>query len=152
MSSSSRRYARWLWLLSALFVIRVLAQPLALAVSNPLLPRFDAWHSGVLPYPFLVFTQLLVLVWLGRTAWVFSTGAVVPSRRIGAATIVLGSVYFGTMALRLALGATVLKDARWFASPLPTVFHLVLASYLLLTGHFHLRYGASAIPAGRTAS
>ena len=39
------------------------------------------------------------------------------------------------MFLRLLLGATVLSDVRWFASPLPAFFHLVLATYLLIYTH-----------------
>ena len=141
-SQPSQRYAPWLWLLLGLFVMRVLAQPLALLVDTPLLPRFESWHSGVLPYPVLVLTQLIIVPWLARTSRAFASGAVVPNARIGKAAIVLGSVYFVAMAARLLLGATVLADQRWFASPLPTVFHLALAAFLLLYGHFHWRYSS----------
>jgi hypothetical protein len=141
-SKPSQRYAPWLWLLLGLFAVRVLAQPIALRVDSPLLPRFESWHSGLLPYPLLVFTQVLILLWLARTAWVFSTGAVSPHAQFGIVMIVIGGVYFAAMVMRLLLGATVLAGDRWFASPLPTVFHLVLAAYLLLYGHFHWRYGS----------
>ena len=141
-SKPSQRYAPWLWLLLGLFTIRVLAQPIALHVDTPLLPRFESWHSGLLPYPVLVLTQVVVMLWLARTAWAFTTGAIAPRSRFGVVTMTLGGVYFAAMVMRLLLGATVLTDARWFASPLPTVFHLVLATYLLLFGHFHWRYGS----------
>lgn len=36
------------------------------------------------------------------------------------------------------LGATALGHVRWFASPLPAFFHLVLATYLLLYGYGHV--------------
>jgi uncharacterized protein len=139
---ASLRYAPWLWLLLGLFTVRVLAQLLALQVDMPLLPRFESWHSGLLPYPLLVFTQVAIIFWLSRTAWIFTTGAIDPRFRFGIAMMALGGVYFAAMASRLLLGATVLTDARWFASPLPTVFHLVLASYIVLYGHFHWRYGS----------
>ena len=138
----SRRYAPWLWLLLGLFTVRVLAQPIALRVDTPLLPRFESWHSGVLPYPLLVLAQLVIILWLARTAWMFSTGAIAPRHRFGALMMALGGVYFASMVARLLLGATVLSHERWFASPLPTVFHLVLAAYLLVYGHFHWRYGS----------
>jgi hypothetical protein len=141
-SKPSRRYAPWLWLLLGLFTIRVLAQPIALRVDSPLLPRFESWHSGLLPYPMLVFTQVIILLWLSRTAWVFTTGTIAPRFRVGIVTMGLGGVYFAAMVLRLLLGATLLSQQRWFASPLPTVFHLVLATYLILYGHFHWRYGS----------
>jgi hypothetical protein len=44
------------------------------------------------------------------------------------------------MFMRLLLGATVLREARWFASPVPTAFHLVLAAYLFVYGRFHYRH------------
>ena len=141
-STPSRRYAPWLWLLLGLFTIRVLAQPLALRVDAPLLPRFESWHSGLLPYPVLVLSQVTIILWLSRTAWMFTTGSVAPRFRLGVVMMALGGVYFAAMVIRLLLGATVLRDERWFASPLPTVFHLVLAAYLLLYGHFHWRYGS----------
>jgi hypothetical protein len=139
----SQRYAPWLWLLLGLFVIRVLAQPIALRVDSPLLPRFEAWHSGLLPYPALVLTQVIIILWLTRTAWVFTTGVMDPRFRFGVAMMILGGVYFAAMTLRLLLGATVLAHERWFGSALPTVFHLVLATYLVLYGHFHWRYGSA---------
>jgi hypothetical protein len=136
----SQRYAPWLWLLLGLFTIRVLAQPIALRVETPLLPRYESWHSGALPYPVLVITQVAIILWLSRTAWMFTTGAI---DRFGVMMMALGGVYFAAMAVRLLLGATVLTHERWFASPLPTVFHLVLAACLLLCGHFHWRYGSA---------
>ena len=141
-SKPSQRYAPWLWLLLGLFTIRVLAQPIALLVDVPLLPRFESWHSGLLPYPVLVLSQVAIVLWLSRTAWVFTAGAITPRVRLGVAMMALGGVYFAAMVIRLLLGATVLRDERWFASPLPTVFHLVLATYVLLYGHFHWRYGS----------
>jgi hypothetical protein len=141
---SSRDYARLLWLLLALFVVRVVAQPLALLTSAPFLPPFEAWHSGVLPYPVLVAAQLLIIAWLARTAWRFSKAAVTPSYGVGLTMLTLGAVYFGVMLTRLVLGLTILSSSRWFSSILPTVFHLVLASYLLVYGRFHFRYASRA--------
>jgi hypothetical protein len=138
----ARRYAPWLWGLAALFALRVIAQPLALWLET--LPPFEAWHGGALPYPALVALQLVVLAWTIRTAGRFSAGEVVPSRRVGLAALAIGDLYLTTMLLRLALGATVFSDRRWFASPLPTLFHLVLAAYLLVFGWFHFRGGAGA--------
>ena len=54
----------------------------------------------------------------------------------------LGGVYFAAMVTRLRLGSTVLAEGSWLAGPLTTAFHLVLATYVLLYGHFHWRYGA----------
>ena len=142
--SSSRDYAPWLWLFLALFIVRVIAQPIALLTSASFLPPFESWHSGVLPYPALVAAQILIIAWLARTAWRFSRGEVTPRHRLGVWMLVFGGVYFATMLVRLVLGVTVLSTNRWFSSILPTIFHLVLASYLLVCGHFHFLHGAIA--------
>jgi hypothetical protein len=131
--------SRWLWALFALFAVRVLAQPLALVVESTLIPRFESWHSGLLPYPLLVATQIVILAWMGTTAWRASHGMVEPSRRAGRLLLGCGAVYGGAMLTRLVLGATMLRGERWFASPLPTAFHLVLASYLFVYGLLRYR-------------
>jgi hypothetical protein len=138
----SRRYAPWLWLLLGLFIVRVLAQPVASQIDLPILPRFESWHSGALPYPVLVASQLLIVAWLARTAWAFTTGAIAPHPGLGVAMVAFGGLYFAAMTARLLLGATILSHQRWFASPLPTIFHLVLATFLMVYGHFHWRYGS----------
>ena len=134
---TERRYGPWLWLLTGLFALRVAAQPAALIFDEGVLPPFDSWHGGVLPYPVLLLTQLLILGWLARTAWRFGAAAVAPNRSAGRLLLIFGGLYFAVMSLRLLLGATVLGGVRWFASPLPAFFHLVLAMYLLLVGYFH---------------
>lgn len=45
------------------------------------------------------------------------------------------------MLMRLLLGATILSESRWFTSPVPAIFHLGLAGYLLAYGLFHVRHG-----------
>ena len=134
---NTRSYAWALWFLTGLFAFRVAAQPAALAFDR-LLPSFNSWDGGVLPYPVLLVTQLGILGWLTSTAWRFSTGRVTARPSIGRAALAFGGVYFAAMFLRLLLGATLFGDVRWFASPLPAFFHLVLATYLLLDGYCHL--------------
>ena len=134
---STRSYAGPLWLLTGLFAFRVVAQPAALAFDR-VLPSFDSWDGGVVPYPVLLVAQFGIVAWLARTAWRFSTGKVIRRPRVGRAALAFGAVYFAVMFLRLLLGATALSQVRWFASPLPAFFHLVLAAYLLLYGHCHL--------------
>ena len=134
----SERSCAWaLWLLTGLFAFRVAAQPAAL-VFDRLLPSFNSWDGGVLPYPVLLVTQLVILGWLAHTAWRFTTGRVTPRPSIGRVALAFGGVYFAVMFLRLLLGATVLSAVRWFASPLPAFFHLVLATYLLVYGYCHV--------------
>jgi uncharacterized protein len=124
-----------------LFAIRILAQPSSLIVNSKFLPPFESWHGGVLPYPVLLITQLLILAWMILTARQFYLGSVSASHRLGANVLFFASIYFLGMLFRLVLGLTILKEHRWFASPLPAFFHMVLASFILLYGHYHFRYG-----------
>lgn len=132
-----QRHGRWLWILAALFALRVTAQLLALVVDSPVLPRFESWHSGLLPYPLLLGTQFLILAWLATTASRVSRAVVQPSRKFGRLVLGVAAIYGMTMLARLVLGATVLSEIRWFASPVPTMFHLVLAGYLFVYGRVH---------------
>jgi hypothetical protein len=145
----SRRYAIGLWLLLLLFAFRVVAQPLALVIDKESLPPFESWHSAALPYRVLLAVQGAILLMLVWTAWRFTTGAVQPQRIIGRVALTIGGLYFALMLLRLVLGLTVLSDVRWFASPLPTAFHLVLAAFVLLYGYFHFAHAAAPPAMGR---
>lgn len=139
-AKSAQPYAKWLCLCTSLFAFRVAAQLAALLFKPSFLPAFESWHGGVLPYPLLLTTQILILIWLTWTAWQFSKNNLQPRRRLGMAITILASLYFLLMLLRLLLGLTILSEQRWFASYLPAFFHLVLASYLFLYGHFHFRH------------
>jgi hypothetical protein len=135
-------HARCLWCCLGLFLIRVIAQPLSLMSGGPYLPDFEAWHSGAVSYGALLTAQILILIVFGYLAVSMSAGTVAPRRRVGLLVLAGGATYFAAMLARLVLGATVLSNQHWFARPLPTVFHLVLATFLLVYGHFHVRYGS----------
>ena len=134
-----RWYATGGWVLVGLFAARVIAQPLSLVVGG--LPTFESWHSAALPYSLLLLSQLVILAILSWSTYRVSIGAVNPGRSFGAIALSFGAVYFLVMIARLVLGLTIFSNIRWFASPLPTVFHLVLASWLLLYGHLHWTLG-----------
>src|SRR5262245_23799012 len=127
-----------LGLFSVLFALRVTAQLVQKASPTPYLPPFDAWQGSSLDYPLLLTSQLLILA-----AMIFGTCAVYRRarvrKRVGRWLIVVGAVYFASMAARLVLGLTVLADLGWFGKPLPALFHLVLAGYVLTLGHYHSR-------------
>jgi hypothetical protein len=139
--TTTQNYAKWLWLCAGLFAIRVIAQAISRVFPSEFLPNFESWHGGVLPYPTLLTTQLLILFWLVWTARKISLNCLHPRQRIGMIAMMFASLYFIIMLLRLILGLTILSDHRWFASYLPAFFHLVLAGYLFLYGHFHFRHG-----------
>lgn len=138
--------AAWLWLLIGLFTLRVAAQPTALVVTHRLLPPFESWHSGTMPYPLLLASQLVILAAMAWTARRIGAGTLRARPRVGVFMTVFGAVYLGSMLIRLLLGVTVLQGSRWFSSWLPTLFHLVLATFVLLVGRYHVTMSAEAFP------
>jgi hypothetical protein len=132
-----------LGLFTALFAFRVAAQLVQYASPTRFLPPFDAWQGGGLDYPLLLASQLFILA---AMAW--GTSAVYRRARgresVGRWLIVIGAVYFVSMSARLVLGLTVLSDLAWFAKPLPALFHMVLAGYVLTLGRYHSRRGGRA--------
>lgn len=134
----ARLYAPWLWVLTFIFVCRVLAQFSLTITDIPFIPPFEAWYSGALPYPQLLASQIVIIIVLGWVAWRFSHAQVVAKRRTGIVLLILGSLYFSVIVIRLLVGFADLSDAVWFHRPIPSFFHLVLATFVLLVGHFHL--------------
>lgn len=125
--------AAWLWIATVLFVLRVLGQMLVILVRPRWLPPVDRWQSGLLPYPVLLLSQLAILAAQVTIAIQAGRGAgwfVEPLQpRVGAALVVLAALYLGGMAYRLSRPSPRL---------IPTMFHCVLASFLLAAGLFHL--------------
>jgi len=139
---SSSYYAPWLWILLATFVMRVVAQ-LALAVMNiPFLPPFEAWYSGAIPYPLLLALQIVIVGVCTSVAYRFRCQLVRPKRWLGICLLGFGAIYFTLMFVRLGAGLSGLSDVLWFNRPIPSFFHLILAMFVLLVGHFH--FAASA--------
>ena len=141
----ARRYALALGLLTVLFAFRVIAQLVQFWYPVDFLPAFNRWHSEVLPYHWLVVTQVMILWMCLGVIWRLMNNRVIPSSRKGHLLSVLGLIYFGGMCIRLLVGATVAKEHDWFGAALPTVFHLVLASFVILFGRFHT-LGTQALP------
>jgi hypothetical protein len=137
-ASVIRRYAFALWGLTLLFALRIVAQPLSQRV--PALPGFDAWHGGVLPYPALLLSQLAIAAMMVIVNLRLARGALVPRPHLGRWLGVLGTLYFSGMLLRLLLGQTLYPGSSWLDRPLPTLFHLVLAAWLLLLARYHVRH------------
>lgn len=137
-SSGRRAHGRLLWLLVGVFGLRVTAQ---LAVAGGMLrflPPFEAWHGGLLPYPALLFAQFAILTVCLYVAIGIWRGSARRCTRRGRRLLCLGGTYFAFMLARLVLGATLLTDSPWWNAPIPSVFHLVLAAFLIVVGHYHV--------------
>ncbi len=69
-----RRYGTTLTVLLLLFVLRVLAQALIALGIDGLLPPWEEWFSGLVPYPQLIASQLLIVLVLGKVCVDFERG------------------------------------------------------------------------------
>lgn len=130
-------YANFLTALLMLFLFRVFAQFLQAVYPVTFLPDFDVWHSGALPYSALLFFQFIITGVCGLTVWRFKTRPIAPNKNMGYVCLVLGVIYFTLMALRLIAGFSFAGDHPWLGAHLPALFHLVLASFVLVVGFYH---------------
>ncbi len=119
--------------LTAAFFGRVAAQLTQRFAQIDALPEFVSWQSGALPYPALVVSQVAILV---AMVWVISRvhdNSLDMARRTSLIVAGLGVFYFVSMLVRMVIGLTVGSGHSWWDAPLPTIFHLVLASFVLVT-------------------
>ncbi|MDH3256475.1 MAG: hypothetical protein OEM27_02560 [Nitrospinota bacterium] len=141
LKESSRKHGYWLMLLLFLFCFRVGAQLLQHFFPVSFLPAFEDWQSGALPYWVLVIFQIIIIVICFRITYQFVTGTVQSNHRTGKLCLLFGIIYFSIMLFRMVAGLTLAPDHAWLGARIPTLFHLVLATFLLILGHYHFKFG-----------
>lgn len=127
-----------LWILLALFALRVLGQLLVVAGVAPFLPPMDEWQSGLLPYPLLLASQIVILAILATVCVQFSRHRGFFVRRnawLATPLWIVGWIYAIGMVGRYAL---LRRDI------IPVIFHIVLAGFLLIVAQYHRRRSRSA--------
>jgi hypothetical protein len=128
-----------LWLLTALFAVRVVGQ-VVVALRQPWwLPPMDEWN--LVPYRMLLPIQLVmlgVMTWIDASFSASSGPPVDRTEALGWALVAFSAIYAGAMAIRYAVRMRTRPEARWFGGTIPMVFHLVLATYLYALGGFHV--------------
>ena len=140
MSHRTRRYATVLWILLALFCLRVVGQMLVAFLHVGFLPPMEEWYSGLMAYRWLLPSQFLIIFLYAKISIDFRRGRgflVVPRRGLGTGLLIFGSLYFLAMIARYVIRMTLLPEERWFGGTIPIFFHLVLASFLLVLGWYH---------------
>jgi hypothetical protein len=144
---SARRLAPILWVLLAAFAMRVTGQVLVVLIAPPWLPPMPEWMSGLLPYRYLLPSQVVILGLLAKVCWDFSRGRghfVTGRAWLGTPTWVLGWVYASAMVIRYALTMWLAPHMRWVGGTIPIIFHLVLATFVILVGAWHRSHPPSA--------
>jgi len=140
-TEASKKHGHWLVLLFLLFCFRVGAQLLQHFFPVSFLPAFEEWQSGALPYWILVIFQIIIIAFCFKTAYQFTTGTVQPTRKAGKFYLLFGAIYFSIMLFRMVAGLTFAPDHAWLGARLPTLFHLILALFLIIVGHYYFKYG-----------
>ena len=129
------RYATVMAVLLALFLARVLGQIFAATLAPSWLPPMRRWYSGLMPYRYLLPTQIVFLVIM--TAMTVSVahevaplGTEAPA--VGAWVIWASYVYALGMVVRSVRYARTPPERRGVL--IPIVFHFVLAAFLFTYG------------------
>lgn len=135
---SQRRHVVVLVVLLAMLVFRVLAQLIQSIYPVEFLPSFSKWASGALPYTVLVIIQIAIIAGFIVIILQMSRAQIARSKRVGTGLYLIGTVYFTAMFFRLMIGLLFENTPQWFQFPIPSFFHLVLASFLLVLANFHL--------------
>lgn len=141
MKPLGRSHLQKLWLLTVLFGLRVLGQGLVVCCQVPWLPPMAHWYSGLLAYPLLLPSQLVILgvQWKVNTDWAQQRGWFArPHPKLGKGLQRFSYVYGSAMVGRYILTMSLYPERRWLGiGTIPIVFHLVLATYLYLWGQGH---------------
>lgn len=129
-------------ILLTLFILRVLGQLIVLIFAPSFLPPMEEWFSGLVPYPYLLTSQILIIALMikmirdvkaQKNFWGAS------KHWLGEVLVSFGIIYLGVMIIRYCIRMTLYPLERWTGGSIPIFFHWVLASFVLTIGIFHLQ-------------
>ena len=121
-----------LWLCALLMLLRVVGQLVVVLRAPRWLPPMEQWQSGLVPYPFLLSSQAVVLALMFWIAADVARGAgfwVSPMPALGRIVLVWSYLYAGAMVVRYVVRMTRRPDQRWLGGTIPIIFHCVLAAF-----------------------
>lgn len=136
--------AKALWILMALFCLRVLGQVLVEFFDVGFLPPSQEWFSGLIPYLPLLASQIVIILLMAKIGVDFtrrSGFSYRPRRRVGFFLLAFGIVYLVSMVIRYVVRMSLYPQERWTGGLIPIFFHWVLACYVLLIAWHHFRTG-----------
>jgi len=140
LTMSATSYAIVMGILLGLFLMRVLGQVLAATVAPAWLPPMARWYSGLMPYRYLLPTQLLFLVVMtaltigvARQSAPFGT----KSPAVGSALVWASYIYALGMVVRSIRYVRATPERRGVL--IPIIFHFVLAGFLFTYGSYLAR-------------
>ena len=123
-----------LWICLVLFACRVTGQILVEFFEVPFLPPSREWFSGIISYPILLVSQIVIILFLAKVATDLTNGTgrfSHPTKRASKNLRLFGSIYLLAMIVRYILRMYIYPEERWTGGCIPIFFHCVLATYVL---------------------
>ncbi|MDH3444421.1 MAG: hypothetical protein OEN50_10890 [Deltaproteobacteria bacterium] len=127
-------------LLTLLFLLRVLGQALVVYAAVGWLPASEHWFSGIIPYPFLLAIQIVMLagmIKISADIWRAEGYFAAPQPNWPRLLTGISALYAGSMAGRYILTMILHPDMRWLGGTIPIFFHFVLAGFIFMLGRYH---------------
>jgi hypothetical protein len=130
-----------LWILFALFLLRVAGQVPVMVGRPRWLPPPRQWYSGLVPYPWLLGFQLIFLALM--VGMIFGLRGAGPLAHdlpwVYRACVAFSVPYFGFMIYRWVFRVLRNPARRWYDTLIPIALHCVLAVFLWTYGWEGLR-------------
>ena len=131
-----RFWAATLYLLTALFTLRVGGQALQRWLPQTWLPPFADWQGSAIGYPVLLAMQLLIIAAMALASHRAWKGTMRPTRAGVLAAYWTGGIYMAASIARPTIGILVPDSHPWFHAAISSAFHLVLASFVLALARY----------------
>jgi len=128
--TKSQRYNLFLWPLAILFLLRVLGHAMLVFFETSFLPSKEYWLSGLMPYPYLLISQIIILGILAKVLFDFTRGKGFSLKTrpfFSSVCFYFSLLYFFGMLVRFFI----------FGISIPVVFHWVLALFILTFSLYH---------------
>lgn len=126
-----------LWIILGLFALRVVGQVIVMLWGPRWLPPPEQWFSGLIAYPYLLLSQILILALMTAMILGLHPGGGPlgsPGRAVSAFCVSFSVPYYGFMIYRWVFRVLRNPSRRWFDTLIPIVLHCVLATFLLVYG------------------
>ena len=129
-----------LWLITLVFLMRVLAQIFVGIYSPSYLPKMEMWYSGLLPYPILLTYQMFMYTCMVIFNFCFYMGKGPLFYFLNPSTqryfVYFGLIYFVLMVIRFIVHKVKDPETRWPRGTIPIFFHFFLSTYIILMGSY----------------
>ena len=125
------------------FCFRVGAQFLQSIGDFDFLPSFSEWHSDSIPYLWLFLSQVIIIFFTVTIIFKLHRNTYKCDLKKAKVLLFIGWLYFIFMWARFLLSMTLMQSHPWFGATLPAVFHMVLASFLIVLGWYESGHVAS---------